>query len=338
MSPPLLTIAIPTFNGEHFIREALESIWKQLEFDLVDLVEVCVSDNASTDSTEEIVKIFKEDHQINLTYVKNITNIGFDRNYDCLFKIATGEYVWPLADDDLLEPGSIRRIIHILRSNKDLKIIQVNFKKYDRALMTVTDEVQIENDWYGTDYNLFFSKSKGRWGAMSSLILHRKSWDEIDISFAYNSHIIFAFGAFAILKNGASFISRETLVKVRDGSEKVVQFGDGDARILIALASGKLYLKMLDLGYSETLIRAVLKDDRKYVFNSIPLAKFWGIRNKADIVRELCSVHDGVLLRIKWIPIIYCPDSIYRIYYRARKAASSKLRPIESRLKRLLKK
>lgn len=48
----ILTIAIPTYNRANYLKRALKSIAKQYD----DRLEIIVSDNASLDDTEEVVR------------------------------------------------------------------------------------------------------------------------------------------------------------------------------------------------------------------------------------------------------------------------------------------
>jgi len=57
-----LTIAIPTYNGARYIREALDSIISQLD-DIDEEVEIVISDNASTDQTPEIIENYRRNIQ-----------------------------------------------------------------------------------------------------------------------------------------------------------------------------------------------------------------------------------------------------------------------------------
>ena len=60
-----LTIAIPTFNRAKYTRRALQSIAEQYD----DRLEIIVSDNASPDNTEEVVREMEKFMPIK--YIKN---------------------------------------------------------------------------------------------------------------------------------------------------------------------------------------------------------------------------------------------------------------------------
>lgn len=124
-SLPLLSICIPTYNRAGFLRECLSSINPD-EFD--GMVEVVVSDNASTDDTLKVLKAFQSTHL--LRYVVQSENLGADRNFDAVVAQARGEYCWLLGDDDALLPDSLSRITNELKKSKPV-LLQLGYIQAD---------------------------------------------------------------------------------------------------------------------------------------------------------------------------------------------------------------
>jgi abequosyltransferase len=110
-SAPLLTIAIPTFSRTHLLEGLLEVLLEQLEGE--SRVELLISDNASTDSTGATVAAYQA-RGLSIRYIRNETNIGPDRNILQCFLLASGDYVWVFSDDDLILPGTIKRVLDVL--------------------------------------------------------------------------------------------------------------------------------------------------------------------------------------------------------------------------------
>jgi abequosyltransferase len=110
-SVPLLTIAIPTYNRAASLELLLRTLAPQLaERPEVDLF---ISDNASSDETPEIVHGFIEDG-LAVRYVRQVENIGSDRNFVTCFEAARGRYFWLCGDDDVILPGTIERVLYHL--------------------------------------------------------------------------------------------------------------------------------------------------------------------------------------------------------------------------------
>ena len=95
-----LSICIPTFKRAKYLNNCLNSILlakKAPGFEF----EICISDNGSTDNTEDIVKGYIDKLPIN--YSKNLNNLGIPKNFLKVVSIANGEFAWLLGDDDLLK-------------------------------------------------------------------------------------------------------------------------------------------------------------------------------------------------------------------------------------------
>ena len=108
---PELTIAIPTYNRVDKLKYALKYV---IQYSEKESIEIIVSDNASTDGTEEYVCSLIERNTM-IKYYRNDENLGFDGNFlNCLEK-ATGKYVWLLSDDDILLPGAIESVLETLK-------------------------------------------------------------------------------------------------------------------------------------------------------------------------------------------------------------------------------
>lgn len=115
---PLVSICIPTFNGEKYIAEAMETAISQTYPNL----EIIVSDDASADSTLKIIESYKTKTNIPVKIYNHIPNgIGANWNY-CIEK-ANGKYIKFLFQDDLLEPTCIEKMVSILESNPSIKLV-----------------------------------------------------------------------------------------------------------------------------------------------------------------------------------------------------------------------
>ncbi len=112
---PCVSIGIPVYNGEGFVGSAIESILNQTFQDF----EIVISDNASTDQTEEICRAYvAKDSRIR--YFRSEKNLGAALNYDRTFTEARGRYFKWAAHDDLLAPTYLEKCINVLENNPDV--------------------------------------------------------------------------------------------------------------------------------------------------------------------------------------------------------------------------
>ena len=114
---PKVSIGMLVWNGEDFIRLALDSLLAQ---DFKNF-EIILSDNASTDNTEKICEEYvKKDERIR--YVRQNENIGANKNFNFVLDKAKGEYFMWASYDDLWEPSYISEMVKALDNNKSVVI------------------------------------------------------------------------------------------------------------------------------------------------------------------------------------------------------------------------
>jgi glycosyltransferase involved in cell wall biosynthesis len=106
---PRVTVGLPVYNGERHLAQALDALLGQT-FENFELV---VSDNASTDRTEEIARDYAaRDRRVR--YVRQRRNVGAIRNFNGLVPPARGTYFRWAAADDLNAPESLARCVEVL--------------------------------------------------------------------------------------------------------------------------------------------------------------------------------------------------------------------------------
>lgn len=308
-----ISIGIPTYNGAFRIKDTLDSIFAQLTPEVSPFLEVIVSDNASTDETSAVVDSYIKIFPCAVSYYKNEVNIGYDRNVNELFRHAVGEYVWLLADDDVVKLGAISQVLTLLFLHKTLKVVQLNFQSYDREMTKIVHEVYMPNDFLCQNAESFLSNSAGRYGQVSTLIFSRLAWNSAGVEEAFGSNYIHIFALLKVLQAGVSYIVKAPLLNVRMGSEN---FGiSGDALVLTPLGGGKIFLQMRKMGYSKQISRRILRENRRYVFSTIPYAKNTGIARPVNLIYSLLAIHNSLELWLLWIPIIIMPTNIFRRLY-----------------------
>lgn len=141
---PRLSIGLPVFNGEKYLKEVLDSILAQTYSDF----ELVISDNASTDRTEQICREYAaKDRRIR--YYRNEKNIGAPKNFNRVFELSFCEYFKWASSDDMHAPTYLQKCISVL--DTDPSIILCHSKtgrinehgklvgNYDRAAMARID-------------------------------------------------------------------------------------------------------------------------------------------------------------------------------------------------------
>lgn len=123
---PLVTIGIPVRNGEKYIREALDSAISQS----YENIEILISDNASTDATNEICDIYASKDK-RIRYVRQTTNIGSLANFNFVVEHASGAYFTWLAHDDVLHTNYVEQLGKFLYEHQNVALVASDFSIID---------------------------------------------------------------------------------------------------------------------------------------------------------------------------------------------------------------
>ena len=123
----LLTIAIPTYNRAKLLDIQLTWLAQAVK-GFEDEIEIFVSDNCSTDNTQDIIKKWKA-HLSNITFnsCKNAENIGVMKNIMNCLNSATTKYVWAIGDDDPIQVRTISYAINKFKQYDDVSLLFFNF-------------------------------------------------------------------------------------------------------------------------------------------------------------------------------------------------------------------
>ena len=140
-SKPLVSIGMPVYNGERHIRQALDSLLAQ-DYENSELI---ISDNASTDRTQEICMEYAgRDKRVR--YYRNQTNMGIVWNFNRVFELSSGEYFMWAAHDDYWDPRYIRLCLEAFDISKDIVLAAAQFELIDPE----TEEVILTNNGFST--------------------------------------------------------------------------------------------------------------------------------------------------------------------------------------------
>lgn len=124
---PSASIGISTYNrADGYLREALESAVRQRYPKL----EIIVSDNASTDDTEGLVRGFGDSR---IRYFKQPRNLGANGNFNFCLEQATGDYFLLLHDDDLIDDDFIATCMEAAVPRHPVGLIRTGTRVIDGA-------------------------------------------------------------------------------------------------------------------------------------------------------------------------------------------------------------
>jgi glycosyltransferase involved in cell wall biosynthesis len=125
---PSVSICLPVYNGENYVREALTSALDQTFEDF----ELIISDNASTDRTHEICRDASgQDRRVR--YFRADANRGLVWNYNRLFELARAPYLVYLGHDDVMEKEYVGRCVEALKQDPGAVLAYTNANYIDHT-------------------------------------------------------------------------------------------------------------------------------------------------------------------------------------------------------------
>jgi len=110
---PAVSVCIPAYNHGRFLADTLKSALDQSFADM----EIIVSDNRSSDHTQEVVMAIVE-RDARVRYVLAPEHLGMQGNFNRCLELARGRYIKFLCADDMLEPRCVERMLAAFRDER----------------------------------------------------------------------------------------------------------------------------------------------------------------------------------------------------------------------------
>ncbi|MCD4731699.1 MAG: glycosyltransferase [Bacteroidales bacterium] len=171
MSKPLVSVIIPVYNRKQFLTEAINSVLNQI----YDNIEVIVVDDGSTEDLSEIMNTFKGKIKVK----KHNRNLGLSATLNSGLRIARGEFVGILADDDLYTPDKIEKQIGAFKRNPEIDVVYTEYQWLhpDGRINSHNNKKKSSLDLRRNTKNLYYSLLQGNFIDAISPLVRRKCYD-----------------------------------------------------------------------------------------------------------------------------------------------------------------
>ena len=113
----LVSVIIPVYNAQCFVREAVESV---LASKYRNIEVICIDDGSTDNSLAILEKLAEEDSRITVLHQEN-TGVCIARN--AAIQASTGKYIFPVDADNILMPDFIGEAVKILDNEPDVKVV-----------------------------------------------------------------------------------------------------------------------------------------------------------------------------------------------------------------------
>ncbi len=126
MNIPEVTVIIPVYNAEKYIRKSLNSILNQT----LKNIEILVIEDCSTDNSLIIIQELQQsDDRVKI--IKNSTNKGIVYGLNAGLDLASSDYIARMDADDIAYPERFEKQLHYLRQHTDTILVGTNMELID---------------------------------------------------------------------------------------------------------------------------------------------------------------------------------------------------------------
>ncbi len=178
---PLLSIAIPTYNGSKTIRNMLNLLLEQYD----SRIEIIISDNCSTDETPRIINEYLENFPF-VRYIRQEHNGGADFNFLQCMKLASGKFTMLISDDDIIIENAIEKILCFLEKYPEISLAYLDALAFRDSYIDADHCHRykkflpiFKEDIVTTDKKVFMHYAQRLWGYTSNYIWSTERFRQI---------------------------------------------------------------------------------------------------------------------------------------------------------------
>lgn len=201
-----ISVCIPTFNRQHLLAIALDSVLQQTEPDF----EVIVCDDGSTDGTAEMMA---QQTDGRIRYIRHPQNVGKSNNMISGFEAATGTYFIKFDDDDRLTPDFLAKTAAVLDQHPEIDLV-------------------------GTDHWVIDSHSQRD---LAVTDVNSQRWGRTDLAPGPIAGLLEVVFMRQSLQIGATLFRRQALLDVGYMRPNIQNCEDNDLLVRLALAGKQAY-------------------------------------------------------------------------------------------------
>lgn len=304
-----LSIVVPTYNRANFLRSSTVSILESIQGH-EEQVEFLISNNGSTDHTEEVVTSLMQEFP-HITYFKNDVTLRPDEHFPQAVSRASGEFYWLIGDDDYLEKNAVPEVLKRLDRGHNLVIC--NFSVWTKDLSNKLAEIglDLKDDHSIKAPDQLLSYFEISLGYISSIIGRRSDVmsfsDQILAPFRqFTFPMVFPLYSSLIKECNAAFISSPVL-RNRSGNSTE----STDWYLYYATGTTTIFNGLRKTGYSRWAVRAannkVLAGYIIFVTIEYKLQKILTLKKVTRLLRSYWSYP---LFWLVCVPIIVLPFKV----------------------------
>mgnify|MGYP000496713917 CR=1 FL=1 len=280
---PLVSVIIPSYNHEKFLKERIDSVLNQTFQDF----ELIILDDLSPDNSQEIIESYRAHPKVSqIIYNEKNSGSTFFQWNKAVLSIAKGEFIWIAESDDVADPKFLETLVPMLQQNSEVVLAYSQSAKMDsegKITGSWSEWTQdlVEGNYFndsfqmnGQEYIEKFLIHKNTIPNASAVLFRRKTYAEIG-------------GAVVDMKTNGDWGLWFKMLMEGDinYSSKIMNNFRYHGTSVIALASQKSQNKFLTKSNLITSDIAMRANFQKYLVNNFENKHYIYISNKKLIIK-----------------------------------------------------
>ena len=145
---PLVSVIIPSYNHEKFLKERIDSVLNQTFQDF----ELIILDDLSPDNSREIIESYRAHPKVSqIIYNEKNSGSTFFQWNKAVLSLAKGEFIWIAESDDVADPKFLEVLVPMLQQHSEVVLAYSQSAKMD-------SEGKITGSWSGWTQDLAAGK------------------------------------------------------------------------------------------------------------------------------------------------------------------------------------
>lgn len=299
-----VSVIVPIYNTEKFLRKCIESILNQT----LENIEIILINDGSTDNSSSICEEYSREFPQKIRYISN-ENRGCSATRNLGINLSQGEYITFVDSDDYIDSEMLQEMYHeIKKGNLDIVVsgIKVIYPKINKVVYSCPKKKLKKLDYLKNKNNMSYCTSK---------LYNRRQIIKSGVYFPLETHhgedLYFSFICLVTSKN-IGCIEKCYYNYVHHGKNSVYNL---DKRLGIFITFSKLYDYLLKENY---IINSLIKKLFYDAFNETVIKSTFFILSNSELVSQIeYKKYDKLFYnKLKKVKFLSLKSKMLIYYYR----------------------
>lgn len=186
MGIPKVTVIIPNYNHQKYLKERIDSILNQTYPDY----ELLILDDRSPDNSMDVINLYKKHPRISQIVCNEVNSGSTFKQWNKGISLAKGEYIWIAESDDVADPKLLQILVDNLEQNSNIVLSYCqSYRMNNNSEITgdwVGHTADLDPDLFASDFTMDgahfimrYLKYKNVIPNASAVLFRKSTWNEV---------------------------------------------------------------------------------------------------------------------------------------------------------------